>query len=101
MKIINTLNKIWDIYSNGSFDINKWYGYIEVINYNLKQLCLDDMNEAISTGLVTFENDYLPILDNVINNQKNRNETITSFDEVTNNLTNKILSKFGKKMMLK
>ena len=101
MKIINTLNKISEIYSNGSFDINKWYGYIEVINYNLKQLCLDDMNEAISTGLVTFENDYLPILDNVINNQKNRNETITSFDEVTNNLTNKILSKFGKKMMLK
>ena len=96
MKIINTLNKILDIYSNESFDINKWYRYIEGINPNLKQLCLDDMNEAISTGLVTFENDYLPILDNVIKNEKNRNEVLASFKEVTNNLTDKIISKFGK-----
>ena len=96
MKIINTLNKILDIYSNESFDINKWYRYIEGINPNLKQLCLDDMNEAISTGLVTFENDYLPILDNVIKNKKSRNEVLSSFEEVTNNLTDKIISKFGK-----
>ena len=61
LKIINTVNKISDIYSNGSFDINKWYSYIEKINPKLKQLCLDDMNEAISTGLVTFEKDYFNI----------------------------------------
>lgn len=96
MKIINTLNKISDIYSNGSFDINKWNSYIENINPNLKQLCLNDMNETISTGLVTFEKDYLPILNNVINDEKSRNEAIISFEEVTNNLTDKIISKFGK-----
>ena len=96
MKIINTVNKISDIYSNGSFDINKWYSYIEKINPKLKQLCLDDMNEAISTGLVTFEKDYLPILNNVINDEKSRNEVIATFEEVTNNLTDKIISKFDK-----
>ena len=95
LKIINTINKISEIYSNGSFDINKWYSYIEGINSNLKQLCLDDMNEAISTRLVTFDNDYLPILDNVINDES-RNEALSSFEEVTNNLTEKIMSKFGK-----
>lgn len=96
LKIINTLNKISDIYSNGSFDMNKWYSYIEGINPNLKQLCLDDMNEAISTGLVTFEKDYLPILDNVINDEKSRIKVLSSFEEVTYNLTDKIISKFGK-----
>lgn len=96
LKIKNTLNKISNIYSNGSFDINKWYSYIEDISPNLKQLCLEDMNEAISTGLVTFEKDYLPILNNVMNDDKNRNEVITSFEEVTNNLTSKLISKFGK-----
>ena len=96
LKIINTINKITEIYSNGSFDMNKWYSYIEGINHNLKQLCLNDMNEAISTGLVRFEKDYLPILNNVINDGKSRNEAIISFEEVTNNLTDKIISKFGK-----
>lgn len=96
LKIINAINKIADIYSNESFDINEWYSYIESINSNLKQLCLDDMNEAISTGLVTFENDYLPILNTVINDDKNRNEVLTSFEIVTKNLEDKIISKFGK-----
>ena len=96
MKINNTLNKILDVYSNGLFDINKWYSYIEEVNPLLKQLCLDDMNEALATGLVTYEKDYLPILNNVINDDKNRNRTITSFEKVIHDLTSKIISKFGK-----
>jgi len=96
LKIVNTLDKIYDIYSNGSFDINKWEKYISSINSSLKQLCTSDLNQALETGLVTFEKDFLPILNNVYTNENVRNKAISSFEEVTNNLLDKIKVRFGK-----
>ena len=95
LKIINTLNEISNIYSDGSFNIDKWKEYISSINPKLEHLCISDMNETIKTGLVSFEKDYLPILNNV-NNKKLLNQVIKSFDIVTYNLDEKIRFKFGK-----
>ena len=96
MKIINTLNKISDIYSNGSFDIIKWKEYISSINPELEHLCINDMNEAISTGLVTFKKNYLPVLNDITNKIDLLEQTSNSFELITNNLVEKIIFKFGK-----
>lgn len=96
MKIINTLNKISDIYSKGSFDIEKWKEYILSINPSLEHLCINDMNDAIETGLVTFEKDYLPVLNDVNIKQQLLMKAIKSFETITNNLEAIILSKFNK-----
>lgn len=96
MKIINALDKIFDVYINGSFDINRWYKYIENINPRLKQLCVNDFDEAISTGLVTFEQDFLPIINNVFTNEKIREEAIASFGKATRKLAEQVVARFGK-----
>ena len=96
MKIINTLNKISNIYTNGSFDISKWKEYISFINPELEHLCINDMNEAISTGIVTFEKDYLPVLNDITNKIDLLEQAINSFELITNNLEEKIIFKFGK-----
>ena len=96
LKIINTINKIQDIYSNGAFDRGKWSNYIEEVNPKLKELCISDLNEAVSTGRVTFEKDFLPILNNVFANEKIRKEAISSFKKVTKCLADKITARFGK-----
>ena len=96
MKIINTINDIFDIYSSGSFDINKWNNYINRINSKLGQLCVQDMNEAINTGQFSFQKDYLPTLNNVINQKEKLDELEKNFIKVTSNLEDKVLSKFNK-----
>lgn len=96
MKIINTINDIFDIYSSGSFDINKWNNYINRINSKLGQLCVQDMNEAINTGQVSFKKDYLPILNNVINQNEKLDELQKNFIKVTESLEDNILKKFNK-----
>ena len=96
MNIINTINDIFDIYSSGSFDINKWKNYINRINSKLGQLCVQDMNEAINTGQVSFKKDYLPILNNVINQKEKLDELQMNFIKVTESLEDNILKKFNK-----
>ena len=96
LKIINTINDIFDIYSSGSFDINKWNNYINRINSKLGQLCVQDMNEAINTGQVSFKKDYLPILNNVINQKEKLDELQKNFIKVTESLEDNILKKFNK-----
>ena len=67
MKIINTINQISNIYSNESFDIKKWKEYVSYIVPTIKEMCISDMKETIDTGLYTFEKNFLPILNSVIN----------------------------------
>ncbi len=96
MKIINTINQISNIYSNGSFDIKKWKEYINSINPKIEELCISDMKETIDTGLYTFENNFLPTLNLVINKQNKLEELSSNFNIVTKELEEKIFSKFNK-----
>ena len=96
MKIINTINQIKNIYSNGSFDIKKWKEYINSIDSKIEELCISDMKETIDTGLYTFEKDFLPILNLVINEENKLEELSSNFNIVTKELEDKIISKFNK-----
>lgn len=96
MKIINTIDKIYDIYSNGSFDINKWKIYINDINPNLQYLCIQDMNEALNTGQVDYQRNFLPILNDVIKNKEKLTILQKNFNIITYDLNEKIINKFGK-----
>lgn len=98
MRIISAINNILNIYPNGSFEIAKWKVYINNINPHLEHLCVDDMNEAITTGLVTYENDYLPVLNAVVNCNNKIKELNKNFNIVTTNLEEKIITKFGKSL---
>ncbi len=94
MKIINTISNISQVYSNGSFDLNKWKIYISSIDPNLEKLCLDDMNQVINIGLYSFEKDYLPILNLVINEKDQLIKLENNFNIVVADLEEKIIDKF-------
>lgn len=96
MKIINTINQIKNIYSNGSFDIKKLKEYINSIDSKIEELCISDMKETIDTGLYSFEKNFLPILNLVINEQNKLEELNSNFNIVTKELEKNIISKFNK-----
>ena len=97
MKIINTINQIKNIYSNGSFDIKKWKEYINSIDSKIEELCISDMKETIDTGLYSFEKNFLPILNLVINEENKLEELNSNFNiVVTKELEKNIISKFNK-----
>ena len=101
MKIINTINQIKNIYSNGSFYIKKWKEYINSIDSKIEELCISDMKETIDTGLYTFEKDFLPILNLVINEQNKLEELNSNFNIVTKELKEKIVINFNKSIDVK
>lgn len=96
LKIINTINQIKNIYLNGSFDIKKWKEYINSIDSKIEELCISDMKETIDTGLYSFEKNFLPILNLVINEQNKLEELNSNFNIVTKELEKNIVSKFNK-----
>ena len=53
------------------------------------------MKETIDTGLYTFENNFLPTLNLVINKQNKLEELSSNFNIVTKELEEKIFSKFN------
>ncbi len=94
MKIINTISNILQVYSNGSFDLNKWKAYINSIDSNLEKLCLNDMNQVINTGLYSFKKDYLPILNLVIDKKDQLIKLENNFNIVMFDLEEKVINKF-------
>lgn len=96
MKIINTLDMIQDIFSNGSFDLKNWRIYIEKILPSYSDLFINDMNNMINTGKYHFKKDFLPILNLVHSHERDVNRVVSLFDFVTQNLEQKIVATFGK-----
>ena len=96
MKIINTLDSIESVYSNGAFDIAKWKEYISTVNPALEKLCFDDVESTVNSSSFTFEKDYLPILNKVIKSKDKVEEFNINFLKITADLENKIIEKFGK-----
>jgi len=96
LKIINTLDMIQDIFSNGSFDLKNWRIYIEKILPSYSDLFINDMNNMINTGKYHFKKDFLPILNLVHSHERDVNRVVSLFDFVTQNLEQKIVATFGK-----
>lgn len=98
MKITNGLKDMLAVYENGEFNLKKWCNYIETVYNGLGKLCLDDMQQTLATGLVDFENDYMPILNAVYERQHLIITAVRTFNEVTERLENRITTCFGKSL---
>ncbi len=96
MNIFNTLEHISDIYVDEDFNMLNWNSYIQNAYPNIEKIILNDFNQV--KDIVSYENRIRPILNLVYKNNASRNKAITSFNIVTNNLNNIILSKFNKEL---
>ena len=52
MKIIDTSASFADVYGEGGFDLEKWKIYADGIRPGLRELCLADMEEVLSSLLI-------------------------------------------------
>ena len=97
MNIIDVTKDIQSVYESGRFNIEKWKSYMKSALPQAKDICLQDMEDSISAGL-SWERDYLPVLNAVPHNIIRLNEITQSFYKITENLTEKIYDRFGKSL---
>ena len=95
MRIRNACRDISGAYKNGSFSLNGWREYIDREVPGARELCEGDLQECISGGL-SWENDYLPVLDAAYRAESKSKKALRSFRQVTDGLEEKIRSRFGK-----
>ena len=95
MNIINTSAGILSAYEQSRFELTKWEKYIDEYVPGAKELCIADKDECLSAGY-SWEQDYLPVLNAVIQNPEQRDEVIRSFFSVTDHLDQRTLDRFGK-----
>ena len=96
MKIINSASLIKNLFINNQFNFKQWEIYINDLIPNSKKIFIDDMQQALNTGKVTFEKDFLPVLNNATPDNTLFQTTVKSFDDITKNLEQNIVNKFGK-----
>ena len=98
MKIINTYSDILTAYERSTFYFEKWKFYIDSTLPGISSLVVSDMKKRIETGNVSWENEYLPVLNAVAFDVELREKAHNSFCNITKNLEHTIYDKFGKNL---
>ena len=96
MKIIDTTSELFNVYTDGNFDLSKWRVYINSLYPGIDQLFIDIMHKCIDTKVVSYEDNYLPVLNNVLKKDELRKLAVESFKTATAELDQKIQKQFGR-----
>lgn len=96
LKVINAANSLEDFFHDDCFSIEQWSQYVDTVLPIHKNIFINDMRETIHAGGLTFENDYLPVLNNVLIHKESREKVVSSFRKVTDHLDKRILKTMGK-----
>lgn len=96
MKIVNTYPAILAAYEGSAFCFDKWKSYIDSALPDLSSLVVSDVQKCFKTGKVSWDRDYLPVLNDVVFNMELREKAHDSFLGATKNLEQIIYDKFGK-----
>ncbi len=94
-RIIDVVPAMLASFASERFNLDRWKAAMDAALPGAKALCLADMEECLSAGY-TWENDFLPVLNDVIRNAAARDETVRSFRAATDGLEETILSRFGR-----
>lgn len=96
MKITDTFNQIPHLFENETFSMDRWEEYARAIHPDLADLCREDVREALATGQVGWERDYLPVLNAVLADPEKRETAHASFLAAVNSLEDRITAAFGR-----
>lgn len=97
MNIFDATKNMLEAYESGQFNIDCWRSYIDSNMHQIKDLCLDEVDECIKAGL-SWEDDYLPVLNAVYQNIDKCDEIRNTFYKITNNLNDVIYKEFNKEL---
>ncbi|MDO5062626.1 MAG: hypothetical protein Q4D77_05565, partial [Peptostreptococcaceae bacterium] len=68
MNIIDATQNILTAYESDQFNLEKWRSYMESSVPHAKEICLQDMEDSISEARLSWEKNYLPVLNSVPHN---------------------------------
>lgn len=92
MKTYKAIEQIENIYINGSFSMEKWESYIELIIPNAASMFIKDIKDY------DFNSQCLPTLNNVFLNRNKIVKIGQIFDQITQNLESNIISHFQRSL---
>lgn len=98
MNIIDATQNILTAYESDQFNLEKWKSYMEFSVPQAKEICLQDMEDSISEASLSWEKNYLPVLNSVPHNIIKLHEIQESFYRITENLSETIMDIFGKSL---
>ena len=96
MNILDTYGDIEALCAGGSFAMDPWSDYIRSISPSLEALLWEDVKQTLATGAVTFDKDYLPVLNGAWGDPAARAEAHRSFLALTDGLEQTIEGRFGR-----
>lgn len=96
MNIINTYPALLAAYEGEVFRFQKWKAYIDSALLGVSSLVISDVQKCLETGKVSWDRDYLPVLNAVASNFELREKAHDSFCSVTKDMEQTIYDKFGK-----
>lgn len=96
MRIIDTYPAMLAAYEGTVFQFERWKSYIEAALPGASSLFISDLKQCLETGKVSWEKDYLPVLNAVALQEEPRERAHDSFCRVTENLERSLYAKFGK-----
>ncbi len=98
MEIIDTFPHIMAAYDGTAFHFERWKSYIDRALPNVSSLFVSDMEKSLATGNVSWERDYLPVLNAVQVQEEQRKRAHDSFCSATENLERTLYDRFGKSL---
>ncbi|MFI3283761.1 MAG: hypothetical protein R3Y57_01625 [Erysipelotrichaceae bacterium] len=94
MRIINTIESISDCFVDGQFKMSAWDKYVEENHLNIKEICKEDIKNY------NFDNDVLPVLNNVIKSKEKLTVLHNSFSACVDVLSNELSQLFAEEIDL-
>lgn len=98
MRVIDTYPALLTACEGTAFSFEKWKSYIDSALPGGASLFVSDMKQCLETGKVSWEKDYLPVLNAVALQDDLRELAHDSFCKVTENLERSLYDKFGKSL---
>ena len=94
MRVIDRSAQIFEAYENGIFDLEKWKRYADRYVPGARELCLKDVEDCIKDAGLSWEKDYLPVLNELAEDPSKAEKAVRAFRAVTEHLEERILKRF-------
>lgn len=94
MRLINTIDTIYDCFIDGQFKMLAWDKYVEKNYLNINQICKEDIKNY------DFDSDVLPVLNNVLKSSEKLTVLNNSFAACVDVLSNDLSQLFPKEIDL-
>ena len=94
MRAVDRSAQMFEAFGNGVFDLEKWKRYADRYIPGARELCLKDVQECTEDSGLSWEKDYLPVLNALADDPSKAEKAVKAFREVTEHLEERILKRF-------